>query len=113
MRRNRDLKSEINLCGTLIALLVLMMKRNTIKETRRESKMVDFILQCTCAFCGTPYPVKLRRMWLNLHDACPACGFENSLSESQAMKAHSLLEKLENEYIVMHESQPADPVWMQ
>jgi hypothetical protein len=52
-------------------------------------------------------------MWLNLHDACPACGFENSLSESQGMKAYNLLEKLENEYIVMQESQPAQSVWMQ
>jgi len=89
------------------------MMKATLKQKKEEIKMVDFILQCTCAFCGTPYPVKLRRMWLNLHDACPACGFENSLSESQAMKAHSLLEKLENEYIVMHESQPANPIWMQ
>lgn len=89
-----------------------MMETET-KQKREEIKMVDFILQCTCAFCGTPYPVKLRRMWLNLHEPCPACGFENSLSESQAMKAHSLLEKLENEYIIMHESQPSETVWMQ
>jgi len=52
-------------------------------------------------------------MWLNLHDACPACGFENSLSESQGMKAYNLLEKLENEYIVMQEAQPTQSVWMQ
>jgi hypothetical protein len=86
---------------------------NTKTENRRELKMVDFILQCTCAFCGTPYPVKLRRMWLNLHDACPVCKFENSLSESQAMKAHSYLEQLENEQIAMNQEQSTSSVWMQ
>lgn len=75
--------------------------------------MVDFIVECTCAFCGTPYPVKLSRMWLNLHDPCPACGFENGLSEKQAIKAYNLLKKLENEYVVMHQSEPAQPVFMQ
>lgn len=76
--------------------------------------MVDFILECTCAFCATPYPVKLSRMWLNLHDACPCCGFHNSLSERQAMQAHSYLEQLEQEQAVFTtHTQPANPVWMQ
>jgi hypothetical protein len=111
MRKKRGFECAKKPYGTLIALMTIMMTANAKKK--EEIKMVDFILECTCAFCGTPYPVKLRRMWLNLHDACPACGFENSLSESQAMKAHSLLEKLENEYVVMQESQPAQSVWMQ
>ncbi len=99
-------------CGTLIALVDIMTTANK-KEKDGGHPMVDFILECTCAFCGTPYPVKLRRMWLNLHDACPACGFENSLSESQAMKAHSLLEKLENDYMVTRETQTTQSAWLQ
>lgn len=89
------------------------MSTATKRKNEGGHPMVDFILECTCAFCGTPYPVKLRRMWLNLHDACPACGFENSLSESQAMKAHGLLEKLENDYIMTQETQSAQPAWLQ
>jgi|GEM_PF-1830324 hypothetical protein len=75
--------------------------------------MVDFILECTCAFCGTPYPVKLGRMWLNLHDACPVCGFPNSLSESQAMKALAFLKRLQWEQEVINQPQPTNIVWMQ
>jgi hypothetical protein len=52
-------------------------------------------------------------MWLNLHDACPVCGFPNSLSESQAMKALAFLKRLQWEQEVINQPQPTNIVWMQ
>ena len=75
--------------------------------------MVDVILEYRCAICATAYPVKLGRMWLNLHDPCPACGFPNSLTEKQSMQAQAYLEQLQCEQKALVHSKPADPVWIQ
>jgi hypothetical protein len=58
---------------------------------------MDFITKRTCANCAQAYPVELRRMRLNLHNLCPACGFPNSISEDEAFRAQRLLERLEME----------------
>ncbi len=75
--------------------------------------MIEVILECKCAICATAYPVKLGRMWLNLHDPCPACGFHNGLSEKQAMQAHAYLEQLRCEQKVKEHCRLVYPTWIQ
>ncbi len=59
--------------------------------------MEDLSVELTCTTCGRNYHVALRRMRLNVHNLCPACGFRNSVSQDDAIKAQRLLEKLELE----------------
>lgn len=59
--------------------------------------MSDFSVNSTCIRCKRSYTVELRRMRLNLPLACPSCGFLGSISETQAIEAHRLLERLEFE----------------
>jgi hypothetical protein len=57
--------------------------------------MNDFTTMRTCANCAQTYREELRRMRLNLHSLCPACGFPNSFSVDEAFRAQRLLEELE------------------
>lgn len=58
-------------------------------------EMAEFSAKLICNICATGYLVDLRRMRLNIHNPCPTCGFPNSISEDQAIKAKRLLESLE------------------
>ncbi len=55
-----------------------------------------------CSQCGTVFSIELRtelyRMRLNSPNPCPSCGAECGVSKDQAIKAHRLIEKLEQEY---------------
>ena len=75
-------------------------------ENIGDAKMMDFIVQVTCAICGTAYPARLSRMWLNLHDACPCCHFENHLSENQSVEAVRLLESLQKQQEMLTVQEP-------
>jgi DNA-directed RNA polymerase subunit RPC12/RpoP len=59
--------------------------------------MADCTLNLECTGCGASFLVELRSMRVNLRNACPACGFRQSISEDEAIKAHRLLEELELE----------------
>ena len=59
--------------------------------------MCNFTVNTICARCERSYCVELRRMRSNLRVACPLCGFVNNISETQAIEAQRLLEKLEME----------------
>jgi DNA-directed RNA polymerase subunit RPC12/RpoP len=59
--------------------------------------MEDFSVEIRCIACGRNYPVALRKMRLNIHNACPACGFQNGISQGDAIRAQRLLERLELE----------------
>jgi DNA-directed RNA polymerase subunit RPC12/RpoP len=59
--------------------------------------MEDFSVELKCTACGRGYHVALRKMRLNVHNVCPACGFRNSISQDDAIRAQRLLEKLELE----------------
>ena len=59
--------------------------------------MSDFTVNNTCTHCKRSYSVELRRMRLNLPVACPGCGFRKHISETQAIEAQRLLERLEFE----------------
>ena len=59
--------------------------------------MEDFSVEVTCAGCGRSYHTALRMMRLNVHTPCPACGYRNSVSPHDAIKAQRLLERLELE----------------
>ncbi len=80
-----------DLTGMLIAYTVIMCYDGRKKE---ELETVDFAVRITCMFCDSDYPTTLRKMWLNMHDSCPVCGFENRLSEHQAMETWRLLDSL-------------------
>ncbi len=57
--------------------------------------MANFSTELICMKCRRLYPVELRKMRLNIHHPCPACGSWNSISEEQAIKTQRLLEALE------------------
>lgn len=59
--------------------------------------MADYTLNVGCTACGGMLTVELRRMRLNLPNACPGCGSWHRISEDEAIKAHRLLEELELE----------------
>jgi DNA-directed RNA polymerase subunit RPC12/RpoP len=59
--------------------------------------MSDFTVSNICTRCKRSYSLELRRMRLNLPLACPSCGFPKNISETQAIEAHRLLERLEFE----------------
>ncbi len=59
--------------------------------------MSDFTINNTCTRCKRSYSVELRRMRSNLPVACPGCGFPMNISETLAIEAHRLLERLEFE----------------
>jgi hypothetical protein len=58
-------------------------------------KMTNFSAKVTCPGCAVSYQVELRRMRLNIHNRCPACGRLNTVSEGQAIRAQRFLERLE------------------
>ena len=59
--------------------------------------MSDFTVSHTCTRCARSYSVELRRMRWKLPVACPGCGFLTNVSQTQAIEAHRLLERLELE----------------
>jgi hypothetical protein len=64
-------------------------------ELWRQRKMNYLTDQIRCPRCETSFPVEFHRMRVNTPYGCPSCGFQCTISEDQAIRAHRLLERIE------------------
>jgi hypothetical protein len=62
-------------------------------------KMADFRTDLQCGQCRGTFSVELTKMRLHFRHRCPRCGFEVTVTESQAVKAHRTLDQLEHEVL--------------
>jgi DNA-directed RNA polymerase subunit RPC12/RpoP len=67
------------------------------EQGQGDEEMEDFSVELTCTGCGRSYHTAMRKMRLNVRNVCPTCGFRNSVSQDDAIRAQRLLERLELE----------------